>query len=179
MTIGIKAQIYTEANWWNTPPESWQLFAGADVAFPSTKMFADPAFGIHAGIVNTFGGYVKVVLNGGMKVAAHVADYSDYSYYMLKDGKAHHVFQAAMVGGMLRLWCPIYLNVGVGIGNDQISYELRNGEYLISAESKDSDHALGFEAGLTLRINNFMVGSGFMLFGGKNGAIALNASYCF
>ena len=59
-----KAQKYYAANWWNTPPETWQFFAGADVAFPSDEGLGNPAFGIHAGMIKDFGFYGRILLNG-------------------------------------------------------------------------------------------------------------------
>lgn len=175
-----KAQKYYAANWWNTPPETWQFFAGADVAFPSDEGLGNPAFGIHAGMIKDFGFYGRILLNGTRKDNAHTAyDHPmDIGYhYMLKDGKANQVFQSATVGGMLRLWCPIYLNVGVGVANNEISYELRNGGFVI-ADPDSEEYAFGGEAGLSLRINNFMVGGGHMRFGSA-GAVFFNLSYCF
>ncbi|UKK51337.1 hypothetical protein L6472_01700 [Prevotella sp. E13-17] len=172
------AQKYYAANWWNTPPDEWQFFAGADMAFPGSS----PAFGVHAGMVKNVGFYGRILLNGTMKDDSH--KFSGYIddigyHYMLKDGKANHVFQAATIGGMLRLWCPIYLNVGVGLANSQIGYELRNGEYIIHHDNTE-DYAFGGEAGLSLRINNLMIGAGYMNFnGGDVGAVSFNFSYCF
>ena len=117
------AQKYYAANWWNTPPDEWQFFAGADMAFPGSS----PAFGVHAGMVKNVGFYGRILLNGTLKDDSHQYSgyYDDIGYhYMLKNGKANHVFQAATIGGMLRLWCPIYLNIGVGLANSQVSYNL-------------------------------------------------------
>ncbi len=179
--IGIQhanAQKYSAANWWNMPPDEWQFFAGADMAFPGST----PAFGVHAGMVKNFGFYGRLLFNGTLKDDSH--QYSGYYddigfHYMLKNGKANHVFQAATIGGMLRLWCPIYLNIGVGLANSQVSYKLRNGDYIVHHDST-KDYTGGGEVGLSLRINNLMVGAGYMNFhGGDVGAVSFNVSYCF
>lgn len=172
------AQKYYAANWWNTPPAEWQFFAGADMAFPGSS----PAFGVHAGMVKNVGFYGRILLNGTLKDDSHQFSgyYNDIGYhYMLKDVKANHVFQAATIGGMLRLWCPIYLNVGFGVANSQVSYNLRNGDYVVHNDQTE-DYAFGGEAGLSLRVNNLMFGAGYMNFkGGDVGAVSFNFSYCF
>lgn len=180
------AQRYGRATWWNTPPEKWQFFAGADVAFPETGM-KNLAYGINVGYVKNFGGYAHILFNGSPKVKekesgmySHRGAYNlPYDYFLT--GKYAHTYQAIMAGGMLRLWCPIYLHVGAGYVREQIAVEHLSGEYITLSGDKDADKwdfdDIGVEAGLSLRINNLLINTNVILTESFTPSIGL--SYCF
>lgn len=178
------AQQYTRATWWNTPPDEWQFFAGVDVAFPEQKP-KNMAYGINVGYVKTWGVYAHVLLNKsplGEKEVDYSYDSSPgYNYYL--SGKYRHAYRAFMGGGMLRLWSPVYLHIGAGYVKNQVVYEHMDGSYILwEPYNKDKDHddfdGLGFEAGLSLRVNNlFIHGNGIRA--GDSIALSFGLSYCF
>lgn len=180
------AQRYGRANWWNTPPEKWQFFAGADVAFPETGM-KNLAYGINVGYVKNFGGYAHILFNGSPKVKDNkfgVTSTYDMADYYFMTNKYAHTYQAIMAGGMLRLWCPLYLHVGAGYVREQIAYQHMNGDWITIGEASERDYdgydsdGIGIEAGLSLRINNILINSNVILaYGGFVPSFGL--SYCF
>lgn len=188
----MAAQSYRAANWWNTPPEDWQFFAGADVAFPETG-FNNLAYGINVGFVKTFGFYGRAVMNGspistddnfGSMYSGQTEPTNFYlsnPEYELRTlyatGKIKRTFQAFTAGAMLRLWCPIYLHVGAGIAKHQTAYELENGAYGIYRKY-DGGNEFVMESGLSLRINNLMLHTNYMFLDNIS-ALTVGASYCF
>lgn len=178
MAIYGFAQSYRAANWWNTPPERWQFFAGADVAFPESGM-KNIAYGINVGYVKNFGFYGRAVFNGSPVEQEYKIYYYDLAEVLNSSyttGNIKRSFQAFTAGAMLRLWCPLYLHIGAGYAKHQAAYELENGMYVIN-----ENEIKCLETGLSLRINNLMLHSNYMLdlHDGGKGAVTVGASYCF
>lgn len=167
------AQQYRKATWYNTAPEKWQFFAGADICFPE-KGLKNPAFGINAGYVKNYGGYAHVLYNKGTKDGEKWIDANNIKYNYYTNGNYHHSFFAAMGGGMLRLWCPLYFHAGAGIYTEQIAYQHMDGTYLIT---RSEEQQFAFEAGLSLRITNLMIHSNVIK--AKDMALSFGLSYCF
>lgn len=180
------AQTGNRTAWYNKVPDKWQFFAGADIGFPETGM-KNPAYGINVGYVKEFGVYARAMLNGRSldthKVYSWYPQELGYDYYIT--GKYKHIYQTFMAGGMLRLWSPAYLHIGAGYVTNQTAYELMDGKYIhVEGDTQHNDwsdsfyQGIGFEAGLSLRINDVFIHTNCIC-ANSDLALSCGISYCF
>ena len=127
---------------WRQVPERYQWFAGANIGlgyitamdiegFPNATDhldgdFLSPSFSGMAGRVKAVGWYVKYFVNPGYGYTKmyvdHANNYNDYNYgnYGYDDTYEGDVTASSfgfILGGMVRLGCPLHLYLGFGFAN--------------------------------------------------------------
>lgn len=146
-----------KAGWLRFKPERYQLFVGANVVFPDSKVkYAAP--GLMLGVVKNFGLYVKGQFNGTVDDAD--ANGSDGWF----TGKEKRKYWSASAGVMARVLGPVYLYAGAGFEERSIYWEFLDGKYWGAEGSYDGAMV---EAGGMLRFGGFFV----------NGGVQLNAKH--
>lgn len=151
ITPGMTVQM---GRTWRQAPENYQWFVGPNIGlgyitiidmkgFPDTNQSLDadflaPAISWMVGRVKTWGWYVKCFLNPGNCYSKmhvhHDSHYGDYNYggYTADDtyeGDVTATSMGVILGGMVRLGCPLHLYIGGGYANTRfknIPHDLYN-----------------------------------------------------
>ena len=152
----------TKMTWWNKKPEDWQFFAAVEGAFPEKSM-KNPAYGISIGYVKEYGVYAKVLFSATPSTDHEWDDFTTLKPWT--QGEYKSGTQAYVVGGMIRLGCPFYLNLGLGYMNRTIAWKLSDGSW--AKYNDDSYNGFCIDAGLTLRIGDHFLVNGGILAGMK------------
>lgn len=152
----------TKMTWWNKKPEDWQFFAAVEGAFPEKSM-KNPAFGFSVGYVKEYGVYAKVLFSATPSTDHEWDDFTTLKPWT--QGEYKSGTQAYVVGGMIRLGCPFYLNLGLGYMNRTVAWKLSDGSW--AKYNDDSYNGFCIDAGLTLRIGDHFLVNGGILAGMK------------
>lgn len=148
----------SKLTWWNRKPEEWQFFVAAEGAFPEKSMNS-PAFGVSVGYMKNYGVYAKVLFSSTPSTDHEWNDFTTLKPWTR--GEYKRGTQAYVVGGLIRLGCPFYLNIGLGYMKRTVAWELSDGSW--AKYNDDCYSGLCIDAGLTLRISNhFMVNGGIL-----------------
>lgn len=165
----------SRTTWWNKRPDEWQLFVELNGAFPEKSM-KSPAFGGTVGYVKDYGIYARVLFSATPSTTHEWDDFTTLKPWTKGEYKSGT--QAYVVGGLLRLGCPLYLNVGLGYMNRVVAWELSDGSW--AKYNDDSYSGLCIDAGLTLRMGDHILLSGGLLTGTKTAmAPYVGLGYCF
>ena len=163
----------SRSSWFSEKPSKYEWFGGVGLAF-SRPDITPMSPGIVIGRVKNWGWYVKGHYNGKAYNLDDV-DYTPYygSYYVgsgaYHTGDLKHRYASVILGGLVRLGCPIYLNCGVGYAFRSVGVKTISGDYMKLDNHNKYDELCGTESlgtidlGLTLRIRKFFVQGGVEL----------------
>lgn len=148
----------SKMTWWNKKPDEWQLFATIEGAFPEKSM-KNPAYGISIGYIKDYGVYAKALFSATPSTSHEWDDFTALKPWT--KGAYKSGTQAYVIGGMVRLGCPFYLNLGVGYMNRTVAWELSDGSW--AKYNEDCYSGLCIDVGLTLRAgDHFMINGGIL-----------------
>lgn len=114
--------------WWTETPSRTRFFVNANTTFEWSLSGIDQPFGVMAGFVKTYGGYVRFVVAG----LHSTTNGSMGHYYNTRD------YLALSAGPVIRLGCPLHLYTGLGYVKKTLLYE-SNGKYYKVDEKTDGD----------------------------------------
>ena len=165
----------TKTTWWNRKPDHWQFFGEVQGAFPESGG-KNAAYGVRLGVMKDYGVYVKALFGATPSTDHEWDDFTGLKPWTT--GKYKNGMQAYLVGGMVRLGCAIYLNLGLGYMNSTVAWQLSDESW--TKYNDDSYSGVCFETGLTLRAGNHFLLSGGLLMGSSCArAPYLGLGYCF
>ncbi len=145
---------------WNTKPEEYQWFVGAQMAVPDMDNFC-PSYGLMIGRVKDFGWYVKATFNKKQDYDYEAYDKEYVDMFFRTTDKTKTTYSNVTCGVMARLWCPIYLTVGGGFSSCMTVQELENGKYM--KRKFDVYDCFAADFGLMVRFNKLFVNGGVTL----------------
>lgn len=172
--------VLTRTNWWNWVPDHYQFYVAPQVAFPEKGM-KNPAFGLTVGVMKTWGAYIKGVYSSLPKTDFEWDDFGfvENSNLPWTQGSRKNGMMAIVVGGSVRLGCPLNLNLGVGYMKVVSAWKLGDDVHYMNY-NPDSYTGVCFDAGLTLRLGQHFLLQGGVLYGGKQAcAPTAGIGYCF
>lgn len=150
-----------KTTWWNKKPDTWQWFAALQGAFPESG--GSPAFGMSVGCMKSYGFYAKAIFSGIPSTSHEWDDFTTLKPWTKGNRKSGTL--AFAVGGMIRLGCPFYFNLGLGYMKRTVAWELSDGSW---AKYNDNSYSgLCIDAGLTLRCGDHFLVNGGILTGTK------------
>lgn len=131
--------------WWTETPARTRFFVNANTTFELSLSGIDMPYGVMAGFVKTYGGYVRFVTSG-----IHSSEKGQSYRYNTRD------YLALSAGPVIRLGCPLHLYMGLGYVKKSLLYE-SNGKYYKVDEDKDDDvYAETSYSGLTIDLGLMM-----------------------
>lgn len=128
-----------KASQWSGVYDSYQPMFSIQGLIPSSFEYDAPAMGISFGQVKELGWYTKAL-------------------WTMNNTKCNYA--AAIVGGMFRLGCPIYLYLGAGISAREVIGAETDGNYYRDTREPFNAHGCAVDAGLMFRMENFFLNAG-------------------
>ena len=156
MTIKMKKDSWMK-------PDSYRWFVALNAAFPEDSP-DNLSPGIMFGRAKNFGWYVKGQFNGTVdEVEDEYYHYYYYGYdYEWFTGKNKRKYWSVSLGGLARIWGPLYVYAGCGYVDRSVYSQFQNGEYM---KTRDSYDGFLVEGGLKLRYKRFFI------YGGAQGCV--------
>lgn len=146
-----------KSSWWTEKPDHYQWFLGANVAFPGSaeSAFAGVSPGIMFGRVKNVGWYIKGQFNGCM---------SGHDCNTWTTGKTKTNYMSGMGGIIVRLGCPIHLNLGFGYAKSLVGDEQICGSYSVRPNGHNGSYSgMISDMGVMLRIKHLFIHAGAQL----------------
>lgn len=148
----VKKERFTE--WKNSFPMSHILMANGAFA-----LYPEYAFGLTYGQVHIGGWYVSAMLNANIHTAA--TDVAVFGYPPLYTGKQDAMRLSATIGGLVRLYAPVYFYAGIGYGYRAAYFEDIEHTWIRQAYSRAMPgHGVNWELGLMGNIKGFSLSAG-------------------
>jgi len=133
--------------------------------FPFNMDYDSPAMGLSIGQIKNFGWYTKV-------------------FWTTNNNKSNYI--ATTIGGMVRLGCPLYFTLGIGVIGRSVSSEYVDGNYYKESGYPFHSGGLVFEPGLLLCLNDYFInlGTTFSVSDHFNNnispaSLSIGVGYCF
>ena len=148
------------AEWKNSFPMSHILMANGAFA-----LYPEYAFGLTYGQVHIGGWYVNVMLNANIHVTS--TDVAAFDYPPFYTGRQDAMRLSATIGGLVRLYVPVYFYAGVGYGYRAAYFEDIEHQWIRQSYADATPgHGVHWELGLTGNIKGFSLSAGLSAISG-------------
>lgn len=148
------------AEWKNSFPMSHILMANGAFA-----LYPEYAFGLTYGQVHIGGWYVNVMLNANIHATS--TDVAAFDYPPFYTGRQDAMRLSATIGGLVRLYVPVYFYAGVGYGYRAAYFEDIEHQWIRQSYADATPgHGVHWELGLTGNIKGFSLSAGLSAISG-------------
>ena len=147
--------------WKESCPMSHILMANGSFA-----LYPEYAFGLTYGQVHICGWYVNAMLNANIHTTS--TNIYSYEYTPFYTGKQDAMRLSATIGGIVRLYIPMYFYAGIGYGYRAIYFEDIEHNWIRQyATTSAPYHGVHWELGLMGNIKGFSLSAGLSAITGK------------
>ena len=154
----VKKERFTE--WKNSFPMSHILMANGAFA-----LYPEYAFGLTYGQVHIGGWYVNAMLNANIHTTS--TDAAAFNYTPLYTGKQDAMRLSATIGGLVRLYIPMYFYAGIGYGYRAAYFEDIEQNWVRQNYSYTMPgHGVHWELGFMGNIKGFSLSAGLSAISG-------------
>ena len=154
----VKKERFTE--WKNSFPMSHILMANGAFA-----LYPEYAFGLTYGQVHIGGWYVNAMLNANIHTTS--TDAAAFNYTPLYTGKQDAMRLSATIGGLVRLYIPMYFYAGIGYGYRAAYFEDIEQNWVRQDYSYTMPgHGVHWELGFMGNIKGFSLSAGLSAISG-------------